>query len=59
MLPASKVSLEAEIHTLYLLRVVDCLEVTISRVTGKYRTKFEDEADTGTCELLQDSNFKF
>ena len=27
----------------------------ISRVTGKYRTKFEDEADTG-CVLLEDTN---
>jgi len=59
MLPASKVSLEAGVYTLYFASGGGLPEVTISRVTGKYRTKFEDEDDTGTCELLEDSNFKF
>lgn len=59
MLPASKVALEAGVYTLYFASGGGLPEVTISRVTGKYRTKFEDEADTGTCALLEDSNFKF
>lgn len=59
MLPASKVSLEAGVFTLYFASGGGLPEVTISRVTGKYRTKFEDEADTGVCTLLEDINFKF
>ena len=59
MLPASKISLEAGVFTLYFASGGGLPEVTISRVTGKYRTKFEDEADTGVCTLLEDTNFKF
>lgn len=59
MLSASKVSLEAGVYTLYFASGGGLPEVTISRVTGRYRTKFEDEADIGSCALLEDSNFKF
>ena len=58
-LPASRVSLEAGVFTLYFASGGGLPEVTISRVTGKYRTRYvDDSADIGVCTLLDEPEFK-
>ena len=58
-LTASKVALEAEVFKLYFAGGGGLPEVTISRVTGKYRTMYVDgSADIGECTLLDDPELK-
>ena len=58
-LAASRVALEAGVFTLYFAGGGGLPEVTISRVTGKYRTRYvDDSTDAGFCELLEEPEFK-
>ena len=58
-LAASRVSLEAGVFTVYFAGGGGLPEVTISRVTGKYRTQYVDgSADAGVCALLEEPEFK-
>jgi len=58
-LPASRVALEAGVFTLYFASGGGLPEVTISRVTGKYRTRYvDDSADIGVCTLIDEPEFK-
>ena len=58
-LAASRVALEAGVFTLYFASGGGLPEVTISRVTGKYRTRYvDDSADIGVCTLLDEPEFK-
>ena len=58
-LSASRVVLEAGVFTLYFASGGGLPEVTVSRVTGKYRTRYVDNsADIGVCTLLDEPEFK-